>query len=88
MYTLCTAPERCQPDKLDLVFQQGGAQPHSIAFGGVFHNITEANLNDDNSTKSQNLPSKSGLTKSGKLVRLTPLWGSVIGVLCSTDTTF
>ena len=38
---------------------RGGAQPHSIAFGGVFPNITEAILNDENSTKSQNLPPKS-----------------------------
>ena len=29
----------------------GGAQPHSIAFGGVFPNITEAILVDEISTK-------------------------------------
>ena len=35
-----------------------GTQPYSIAFGGVFPYITEAILNDENSTKSQNLPPK------------------------------
>ena len=29
----------------------GGAQPHSVAFGGVFHDITEAILVDEISTK-------------------------------------
>ena len=34
------------------------AQPHSTAFGGVFPNITGAILDDENSTKYQNVPPK------------------------------
>ena len=37
----------------------GGAQLHSIDFWGVFPNITEPILDDENSTKCQNLPPKS-----------------------------
>ena len=36
----------------------GGAQPHSIAFGGVFPNITEAILVDEISTKVRIYPPK------------------------------
>ena len=36
----------------------GGAQPHSIAFGGVFPNITEAILVDEISTKVRIDPPK------------------------------
>ena len=36
----------------------GGAQPHSIAFGGVFPNITEAILVDEISTKVGIYPPK------------------------------
>ena len=35
----------------DLFRTGGGAQPHSIAFGGVFPNIIEAILVDEISTK-------------------------------------
>ena len=35
-----------------------GAQPHSIAFGGVFPNITEAILVDEISTKVRIYPPK------------------------------
>ena len=37
----------------------GGPQLLSTAFEAVFPNITKAILNDENSTKSQNLPPKS-----------------------------
>ena len=36
----------------------GGAQIHSIAFGGVFPDITKPILYDENSKQSQNLPTK------------------------------
>ena len=36
----------------------GGAQPHSVAFGGVFPNITEAILVDEISTKVRIYPPK------------------------------
>ena len=42
------------------IFHTGGlAQPHSIAFGGVFPDITKAILVDEISTKVKNLPPKS-----------------------------
>ena len=39
-------------------FRTGGAQPHSIAFGGVFPNITEAILVDEIGTKVRIYPPK------------------------------
>ena len=36
----------------------GGAQPHSIAFGGVFFLTSQKPFEDENSTKSQNYPPK------------------------------
>ena len=36
----------------------GGAQPHSVAFGGVFPNITEAILVDEIITKVRIYPPK------------------------------
>ena len=40
------------------LFPRGGAQPHSMAFGGVFPNFTEAILVDEISTKVKIHPPK------------------------------
>ena len=44
-------PSRRKSHKTADFFCMGGAQPHSIAFGGVFPNITEAILVNEISTK-------------------------------------
>ena len=44
--------------KLRTFSVRGWAQLHSTAFGGVFPNITEPILDDENSTKCKNLPPK------------------------------
>ena len=52
-------PSKQKSHKTADIFRMGrGAQPHSIAFGGVFPNITEAILVDEISTKVRIYPPK------------------------------
>ena len=51
--------EEKSAEATDIFLTGGRAQLHFIAFGGVFPYIAEPILDDENSTKCQNLPPKS-----------------------------